>query len=45
MLMSVRSLSLVELTKLDYVLNNIVSTHTSGILSKGNSLDNKPNRD
>ena len=39
------SLSLIELTKIDYVLNNIVSTHTSGTLYKGNLLDNKPNRD
>ena len=39
------SLPLIELTKPDYVLNNIVSTHTSGTLSEGNLLDNKPNRD
>ena len=44
-LRSVRSLSLIELTKLDYVLNNIVYSHASGTLSKGNLLDNKPNRD
>ena len=43
--MSAISLSLIELKKLDYVLNNIVFTHTSGTLSKGNLLDNKPNRD
>ena len=42
---SVRSLSLIELMELDYVLNNIVPTHTSGNLFKGNLLDNKPNRD
>ena len=45
MLRSARSLSLIKLTKLDYLLNNIVPTHTSGTLSKGNLLDNKPNRD
>ncbi len=45
MLRSARSLSLIELTELDYVLNNIVPTHTSGTLFKGNLLDNKPNRD
>ena len=45
MLRSVRSLSLEELTRLDYVLNNIVPTHTSGTLSKGNLLDKKPNND
>lgn len=45
MLRSVRSLSLIELIELDYVLNNIVPTHTSGSLFKGNLLDNKPNRD
>ena len=45
MLRSARSLSLIELIELDYVLNNIVPTHTSGILFKGNLLDNKPNRD
>ena len=39
----VRSLSLIELSKLDYVLNNIFPTHNSGILSKGNFLDNKLN--
>ena len=44
-LRSIRSLSLIELTKLDYVLNNMVPTHTSGTSSKGNLLDNKPNRD
>ena len=44
-LRSVRSLSLIELIKLDYVLNNIVSTHTSGNLFKGILLDNKPYRD
>ena len=41
----VRSLSLIELVEIYYVLNNIFSTHTSGTLSKGNLLDNKPNRD
>ncbi len=45
MLRSDRSLSLIELTELDNVLNNIVPTHTSGTLSEGNLLDNKPNRD
>ena len=45
MLRSARSLSLIELIDLDYVLNNIVPTHTSGIFFKGNLLDNKPNRD
>ena len=45
MLRSVRSFSLIELIELDYVLNNIVPTHTSGTLFKGNLLDNKPNRD
>ena len=45
MLRSVRSLSLIELTNLDYILNNIAPTHTSGTLFKGNLLDNKPNRD
>ena len=45
MLRSVRSLSLIELTDLDYVLNNMVPTCTSGTLSKGHFLDNKPNRD
>ena len=44
-LRSARYLSLIKLIKLDYVLNNIVPTHTSGTLSKGNYLDNKPNRD
>ena len=44
-LRSARSLSLIKFTKLYYVLNNLVSTHTSGTLSKGNLLDNKPNRD
>jgi len=44
-LMSARSLSLIELTQLDYVLNNIVLTHTTRTLFKGNLLDNKPNRD
>ena len=33
------------MTKLDYVLNNIVPTHTSGTLFKWNFLDNNPNRD
>ena len=42
---SARSLSLIELTDLDYVLNNIVPTHTSGTLFKGNLPDNKHNRD
>ena len=45
MLKSARSLSLIELTDLDYVLNNIVPTHTSVTLFIGNFLDNKPNRD
>ena len=44
LLRSVRSFSLIELTELDYVLNNIFPTHTSGTLSKGNFLDNKLNR-
>jgi len=44
-LRSARSLSLIELTELDYVLNNIVPTHTSGNLFKGSLLDNKPNID
>ena len=43
-LLSVRYLSLIELTELDYVLDNIFPTHTSGNLSKGNFLDNKLNR-
>ena len=45
MLRSARSLSLIELTKIDYVLNNIVPTHTSGTLFKRNLRDNKPNTD
>ena len=45
MLRSARSLSLIELTELDYVLNNIVPTHTNGNFSKGNLLENKPNKD
>ena len=45
MLRSVRPLSLIELTEIDYVLNNIVPTHTSGTLFKGNLLYNNPNRD
>ena len=45
MLRSARCLSLIELTELDYVLNNIVPTHTSGTLFKGIFLDNKPNKD
>ena len=45
MLRSHRYLSLIELTEIYYVLNNIVPMHISGILSKGNLLDNKPNRD
>ena len=44
-LRSARSLSLIELIELDYVLNNIVPTHTNQTLFKGNLLDNKPNRD
>ena len=44
LLRSVRSLSLIESSQLVYVLNNIVSTHTSGTLPKGNLLDNKSNR-
>ena len=43
--MSARYLSLIELIELDYVLNNMVPTHTSATLFKGNFLDNKPNRD
>ena len=43
--MSASSLVLIELIELDYVLNNIVRTHTSVTLFKGNLLDNKPNRD
>ena len=42
--MSVRSFSLIELSELDYVLNNIFPTHNSGNLSKGIFLDNKHNR-
>ena len=45
MFRSARSLSLIELTKLACVLKNIVPTHSSGTLFKGNLLDNKPNRD
>ena len=45
MLRSARSLSLIELINIDYVLNNIVPTHTSGTLFKGNFIHNKPNRD
>lgn len=45
MLRSARYLSLIELPELDYVLNNIVPTHTSVTLSKGNFLVNKPNID
>ena len=45
MLRSARSLSLIQLIEIDYVLNNIVPTHTSGTLFKRNFLDNKPNRD
>jgi len=44
-LRSARSLSLIEFIELDYVLNNIVPTHTSGTLFKGSFLDTKPNRD
>ena len=44
LLRSVRSFSLIELIELDYVLNNIFPTHTSGNLSNGNFLDNKLNR-
>ena len=40
----VRSFSLIELSELDYVLNNIFPTHNSGTLSKWNLLDNKLNR-
>ena len=39
-----RSFSLIELLKLDYVLNNIFPTHNSGTLSEGNLLDNNVNR-
>ena len=45
MLRSARCLSLIELTELDYVLNNIVPTDTSRTLLKGNLLDSKTNRD
>ncbi len=45
MLTSARSLSLIELMEIYYALINIVPTHTSGTLFKGNLLDNKPNRD
>ena len=45
MMRSARYLSLIESTELDYVLNNIVPTHNSGTLFKGNLLDNIPNRD
>ena len=31
--------------EIDYVLNNIVPTHTSGTVFKGKLLDNKSNRD
>ena len=44
LLRSVRYFSLIELTKLDYVLNNIFHPHTSGNLSKGNFIDSKLNR-
>ena len=44
MLRSVRYFLLIELTELDYVLNNIFPRHTSGTLSKGSFLDNKLNR-
>jgi len=43
-LRSDRSLSLIEVIELDYVLKNIIPTHTR-TLSEGNLLDNKPNRD
>ena len=39
-----RSFSLIELSELDYVLNNIFPTQNSGTLSKWNFLDNKNNR-
>ena len=42
--MSVRYFSLIELSELDYVLNNIFPTHTSGNLSKGKFINNKLNR-
>ena len=45
MLRSDRFLSLIELIELDYVLNNIVPTHTTGTLFKRNLLAIKPNRD
>ena len=45
LLRSGRCFLLIELAELDYVLNNIFPIHTSGTLSKGNLLDNKPNRD
>jgi len=44
-LRSARSLSLIEKTEFDYVLNNIVPIDTSGTLFKGNLIDNKANRD
>ena len=43
LLRGVRCFSLIELLELDYVLNNILPTHNSGTLSKGNMLDNKLN--
>ena len=44
LLRSVRSFSLIELSELDYVLNNISPVHNSGTLSKWNLLDNKLNK-
>ena len=43
-LRGVRSFALIELIDIDYVLDNIIPTHTSGTLPKGNFLDNKLNR-
>ena len=40
----VRSFSLIELSELDDVLNNIFPTHNSVTLSKWNLIDNKLNR-
>ena len=45
MLSSAISISLLEFKNIDYVLDNIVSTHTSGTLYKGNLLHNKHKRD
>ena len=40
----VRYFLLIELSELDYVLNNIFPTHNSKTLSKSNFIDNKLNR-